>query len=164
MTMARVRLSDGQELHAVNDLFVGPRSHTSLRYEIEFGSKREVQSSSGLIVSTGLGSTGWLKSVLAGSSAIARDLVGARGGDVPGPMPWSDRKLVFVVREPFPSRSSQATVVSGRIGAKDRLRVRSHAPENGVIFSDGMEADYLQFPAGTLADIGVAERRGRLVG
>ena len=55
VTMARAQLANGQSLHAVNDLFVGPKSHTSARYEIEIGRAREVQSSSGVIVSTGLG-------------------------------------------------------------------------------------------------------------
>ena len=37
VTMAQARLANGQSLHAVNDLFVGPKSHTSARYEIEVG-------------------------------------------------------------------------------------------------------------------------------
>jgi hypothetical protein len=163
ITMARVRLPDGQELHAVNDLFVGPRSHTSLRYELAWGGRREVQSSSGLIVSTGLGSTGWLRSVVTGASGIARELAGARGGEVARSIGWDERRLVFVVREPFPSRTTQATLVAGEIATGGHLLVRSMTPDTGVIFSDGMEADYLQFPAGTLADIAIAERRGRLV-
>jgi hypothetical protein len=35
--------------------------------------------------------------------------------------------------------------------------------EGGVIFSDGIEADYLEFNAGARVEIAVAERRGRLV-
>lgn len=51
--MAEARLSDGQRLRAVNDLFVGPRSHTSALYDISVGARAEHQSSSGVIVSTG---------------------------------------------------------------------------------------------------------------
>lgn len=163
ITMARVRLADGQELHAVNDLFVGPRSHTSLRYELAWAGRREVQSSSGLIVSTGLGSTGWLKSVVTGASGIAQALAGAKAVESPRAIGWDERRLVFVVREPFPSRTTQATLVAGEIAGTSRLLVRSMTPDGGVIFSDGMEADYLQFAAGTLAEIAIAERRGRLV-
>jgi hypothetical protein len=36
-------------------------------------------------------------------------------------------------------------------------------PEQGVIFSDGMEADHLRFTAGMEAVIGVCDRQGRLV-
>ncbi|WP_283815061.1 MULTISPECIES: hypothetical protein [unclassified Bradyrhizobium] len=41
--------------------------------------------------------------------------------------------------------------------------MRSLMPENGVIFSDGIEADRLDFNSGTEAQITVAEREGRLV-
>ncbi|MEO8001793.1 MAG: sugar kinase, partial [Arenimonas sp.] len=71
ITMARARLNDGQELLAVNDLFIGMRNHVSARYELDFGKQHERQSSSGIIVSTGLGSTGWLRSVLTGAVALA---------------------------------------------------------------------------------------------
>jgi hypothetical protein len=36
-------------------------------------------------------------------------------------------------------------------------------PENGVIFSDGIEADRLDFNSGTEAQITIAERQGRLI-
>jgi hypothetical protein len=36
-------------------------------------------------------------------------------------------------------------------------------PDHGVIFSDGMEADYLQFTAGMQATIGLSDRQGCLV-
>ena len=35
--------------------------------------------------------------------------------------------------------------------------------EGGVIFSDGIEADFLEFNAGARAVVDVAARRGRLV-
>lgn len=71
ITMARATLGDGQTLLAVNDLFIGMRSHVSARYEIALGDRKERQSSSGIIVSTGLGSTGWLRSILTGAHAVA---------------------------------------------------------------------------------------------
>jgi hypothetical protein len=36
-------------------------------------------------------------------------------------------------------------------------------PENGVTFSDGIEADFLDFNSGITATIGVADRVGQLV-
>ena len=60
--MAQATLSDGQTLLAFNDLFIGRRSHASAFYTIEHAGQREVHSSSGVIVSTGAGSTGWLSS------------------------------------------------------------------------------------------------------
>jgi NAD kinase len=163
VTMAKASLSDGQVLYAVNDLFIGPKSHTSARYELAVGDQREVQSSSGLIVSTGLGSTAWLKSIVTGSAQIAEFM----GADTQHmryqPMPWDASYLRFAVREPFPSVSSRATLVCGTAEGASGVVVRSLMPENGVIFSDGVEADYLEFRAGITAIIGVAERVGQLV-
>lgn len=163
VTMAEARLSDGQTLRAVNDLFIGPRSHTSALYDISIGSRSERQSSSGVIVSTGLGSTAWLKSVITGAMALA----GAADRELPRaeykPLAWDADHLTFAVREPFPTRNSQATLVYGDVSAAQPLKLRSRMPDNGVIFSDGMEADFLRFTAGVEATINVAEVRGCLV-
>ena len=66
------------------------------------------------------------------------------------------------MREPFPSRWSQAGLVFGEITPNMPLRVRSLMPDGGVIFSDGIEADGLEFRSGLEATIGLAEQRGRL--
>ena len=92
---------------------------------------------------------------------------GAFGGGIApapyAPSPWDSRELRFAVREPFPSRTSQTSLVCGRLTTSERLSIRSLMPENGVIFSDGVEADRLDFNSGTEAQITVAERQGRLV-
>jgi NAD kinase len=163
VTMARASLANGQSLHAVNDLFIGPKSHTSARYQLEAGERREVQSSSGVIVSTGLGSTGWMRSVVTGALAVAGFAVGTRLEAEFQGRPWEDDALEFAVREPFPSRSSAATVLCGRIEQGEQLVLTSLMAEGGVIFSDGIEADYLEFNAGARVEITVATRRGRLV-
>ena len=163
VTMAKATLANGQTLHAVNDLFIGARSHTSAVYEVAAGGARETQSSSGLIVSTGLGSTAWFKSIVTGSLAIA-GVFGRQIDIVPySPLPWDSSDLQFAVREPFPSRSSQASLVFGRLTNAQQLSVRSLMPENGVIFSDGIEADRLDFNSGTEVQVGLAERVGRLM-
>ena len=36
-------------------------------------------------------------------------------------------------------------------------------PERGVIFSDGIEDDFLEFNSGTQAEIKIAEKTGQLV-
>lgn len=164
VTMAKATLTNGQVLHAVNDIFIGTRSHTSAIYQITAGEQKETQSSSGLIVSTGLGSTAWLKSIVTGSLAIAAAF-GSANEDAPAyaPQPWDCNELRFAVREPFPSRTSQVNLVYGRLTRSERLSVRSLMPENGVIFSDGIEADRLDFNSGAEVQIAVAEREGRLV-
>ena len=163
VTMARASLANGQVLHAVNDLFIGARSHTSAIYEIASGERKETQSSSGLIVSTGLGSTAWFKSIVTGSLAIAGAFGGAAATDAYQPQPWDSAELRFAVREPFPSKASQASLVYGRLTRSEALKIRSLMPENGVIFSDGIESDRLEFNAGTEASISVADRIGRLI-
>ncbi|MBR1089255.1 sugar kinase [Bradyrhizobium manausense] len=163
VTMAEARLRDGQVLYAVNDLFIGARTHVSAIYEIAAGGTTERQSSSGLVVSTGLGSTAWFRSIVTGSLAIA----GSFGQPSPragyDALPWDAAELRFAVREPFPSRHSQTNLVCGRLSPEEQLRIRSLMAENGVIFSDGVEADRLDFNAGAEVTIGIAKRRGRLI-
>ncbi|MDH5544977.1 MAG: hypothetical protein OEZ43_05255 [Gammaproteobacteria bacterium] len=164
ITMAEVRLNDGQTLLAFNDLFIGAQSHVSARYDIRQGEKFEHHSSSGVIVSTGAGSTGWLRSVYAGATAI----VEALGGKVTPPpnngsIPWDSEYLIYSVREPFPSKSTQAQMVYGVITQDKPLIVTSNMASGGTIFSDGVEADRVEFNAGIIANIGLAKQRTHLV-
>src|SRR5436190_8539837 len=79
VTMAKAALNNGQTLYGVNDLFIGPKTHCSARYLIRSGDESETQSSSGGIVSTGMGSTGWLKSLLTGAAAITQSAANRNG-------------------------------------------------------------------------------------
>jgi len=76
---------------------------------------------------------------------------------------WESDFLFFSVREPFVSRTSSAQPVFGRIDAGERLEIVSNMPHNGVIFSDGVEADRLEFNTGAVGWISLAERRVRRV-
>jgi hypothetical protein len=164
ISMARARLGDGQSLLAVNDLFIGMRSHVSARYEIALGNRKELQSSSGIIISTGLGSTGWLRSILTGAHAIAGRDANPRMLKIrEHGLAWDSQTLIFNVREPYPSRSTEAKLVFGQLATGQSLHIRSLMPENGVIFSDGMEADGLDFQSGLEAMIDVAPNRGLLL-
>lgn len=163
VTMAKASLSDGQVLYAVNDLFIGPKSHTSARYEIEFGKQKEIQSSSGVIVSTGLGSTGWMKSIVTGSMVIAARMQKKQATFVYTATEWDSATLRFAVREPFPSKASDVKLVFGEISPRKPLSLSSRMPENGVIFSDGIEADFLEFNSGAKAVITLADKQGKLI-
>ena len=160
ITMALARTRDGQTMLAVNDLFVGQKTHVSARYDISWNDRQESQSSSGSIISTGLGSSGWYRSVMAQASGIA-EYFGAPRFLSRG-LAWEERALSFVVREPFPSRRTQAGIVYGRLSEQDTFRVVSQMPENGVVFSDGMESDAIEFNAGTEITVEVAPKRGVL--
>ncbi len=161
VTLAEARLSDGQRLLAFNDLFLGAQTHVSARYRIRWAKAEEPQSSSGVLVSTGAGSTGWVSSVFNMASGVAA----LAGGHTVKPMrlDWEDRRLLFVVREPFISRHSKAGIVAGIVEQKQALELESLMPSGGVIFSDGVEADFLQFNSGSSVIVRAAAETAQLV-
>jgi hypothetical protein len=53
--------------------------------------------------------------------------------------------------------------VWGEVRAGETLEVTSQMPQDGVIFSDGVEADYLSFDSGAIATISVAGEKAKLV-
>jgi NAD kinase len=165
ITMAEAALNDGQTLLAFNDLFIGTQSHISARYQITFEGQSERHSSSGLIVSTGAGSTGWLSSMFHMAAGVARFATGANPEIDLARLrfSWEESQLIFVVREPFASRTSQVGLVAGVIPAGEELILESHMPDQGLIFSDGIEADYITFNAGAVARVRVAEQKTTLV-
>ncbi|MHB8972513.1 MAG: diacylglycerol kinase catalytic domain-containing protein [Pirellulaceae bacterium] len=161
VTMAQAELSDGQRLLAFNDFFVGRRSHVSARYNLRWRGRAEPQSSSGVIVATGAGSTGWLSSVFNMMRGVSQWTGGKSGS--PFQMEWQERRLAWVVREPFASRHSSASIVAGVVDEGEELVVESLMPESGVIFSDGIEEDFLEFNSGSTVRITVARQQANLV-
>ena len=160
LVMGQATLNNGQTLFAVNDFFIGQRTHVSARYEIQFGGRHESHSSSGIIVSTGAGSTGWYRSVVKGATSIADILRSGHPSEDGTEHSWdpSLEILRFSVREPFESRATSATICTGTITNQHPLDVVSHMPLNGVIFSDGVEEDFLPFNSGTKARVEVAKK------
>jgi NAD kinase len=161
ITLAECKLADGQRLLGFNDLFVGARSHVSAHYTLATRTARERHSSSGVLVSTGAGSTGWLSSMFNMAAGVAAFTGGKPGSAMR--LDWEDPRLVFVVREPYASRHSQAELVAGVVAPGERLTLESLMPSDGVIFSDGVEADALAFNSGAIATIGAAAQRTQLV-
>ncbi|MDH6308928.1 NAD kinase [Dysgonomonas sp. PFB1-18] len=160
VNFAEARLNDGQRLLAFNDLFIGASSHISARYKLSFNNSVEEQSSSGIIVSTQAGSTGWLSSVF----NMAYGVTGLFEKNVKPKQPkLKDNQLLFAVREPFKSIRTQADIAVGMINNKNNLRIESLMPTGGIIFSDGVESDFLQFNSGAIATIGIANEIANLV-
>ena len=149
-TMAEARLEDGQSLLALNEIFVGHRSHQSARYQLAGDGQVEEQSSSGIIVATGTGATGWARSIME-SRRISLEL------DPVAP------ELAFFVREPWPSATTGTTLSAGRLNEGAALAVLSHMQSGGVVFADGIEADHLIFDWGRRLEVRVAERCLNLV-
>lgn len=144
-TMAAAIRDDGQQLLALNELYVGHRSHQSALYRLTVGGQSERQSSSGLICATGTGSTGWALSI-----ARQRRLELA----LPGP---EAAALAWFVREPFPSQRTGTALDHGLVGGGQALELVSEMAEDGVVFADGIEADTLELGAGRSLRIRAAE-------
>ena len=164
VTRALVTLSDKQQLLAVNDFFVGVASHASARYQISYGKRQEQHSSSGVIVSTPLGRSGWLKSVITGAQGIVGS-IGAKAMKInpKNEGAWSDDSLYFAVREPFPSVNTGTDLVFGKIDAHNAMSIESKMGEKGIIFSDGMQSDFLNFNYSITASFGIAPEKGIVI-
>jgi hypothetical protein len=148
-TMVQATLDGGETLTALNEIFVGHRSHQSARYRIEVGDASEDHSSSGLIVASGTGATGWARSI---SEATHLDL--ALGREEPAVGYW--------VREPFPSIATATTMRAGKL-TDSPLCVTSRMNDGGVIFADGIEQDFIGFDWGRRVQIAPAPRSLHLV-
>ncbi len=159
LTMAKATTNDGQTLYALNDFFIGQKTHRSAKYTLNFQGDEERQSSSGIVISTGAGSTGWYTSLRLGAEMLALGF--NRTSDYS--FPRDSRELAFIVREPFPSKVTGTQYISGLIDSHSPLEVSSHMPEGGVIFSDGVENDYLDFLSGSTVKISLAEKNLHLV-
>ncbi|HQW82619.1 MAG: hypothetical protein IPF83_02315 [Rhodanobacteraceae bacterium] len=150
-TLAEARCDDGQRLLALNEIFIGHISHQSARYRLRAGAVEERHSSSGVIVSTGSGASGW-----------ARSIVQQRGLDLDLPE-VDEARLTWFVREPWPSVATAASLDVGIVDANTPLDIASEMSEGGVIFADGIESDRIDFVSGRRVQLHVAERRLNLV-
>ena len=161
VSLAKAETNDGQSLLAVNDFFVGNKSHVSAKYKLFYAGVSENQMSSGIIISTGMGASGWYKSVIAEYNAISRYF---GGKTIPlEQRAWDEEYLTFTVREPFPSKTSGCSLVFGTIGEDRKFDIESNMSANGVIFSDGMEEDAIEFNSGMKVSVTLADTKGKLV-
>jgi hypothetical protein len=149
--MVEARTADGQRLVALNEVYAGHRTHQSARYRIAFGGREERHSSSGLIVCTGTGATGWARSLALGRRT---------GPSLPQPL---SRDLTFLVREAWPSVVTGTSLVDGRFGPGAALTLTSEMNTDGVVFGDGIEQDALELPFGQVLTVQVAPAALRLV-
>lgn len=155
LTTVTATLDDGQQLSALNEIFVGHASHQSARYQLtapsftNTGGMTERQSSSGLIVSTGTGATGWCASI-----ALERG-----GRALPSP---ADKSLAWFVREAWPSPVTGASLTEGLLHSGEILRI-TVASDQLVVFGDGMEDDRLIASWGQEISVQLGHRPLRLV-
>lgn len=150
-TMVEARTDDGQVLVALNEIFLGHPSHQTARYALqEPGAEPERQASSGLIVGTGTGATGWCRSAWL-----------ERRSPLHLPVPTENRLLWFV-REAWPSPATGVDHTEGEL-VEEELVIGVET-DGLVAFGDGIESDHLVLRWGQTVKIGRSSRVLRLVG
>ncbi|MDO5081838.1 MAG: hypothetical protein Q4D89_00360 [Arachnia propionica] len=132
--LVEVVLDDGQRLRALNEVYIGDRGHQSSRYVLEVAGEREEQSSSGVIVGTGTGASGWLVSLWRQHSP---------GFSLPGP---GATELAYFVREAWPLGGMGTDLVHGLMGDGEEIALVARG--RLVVFGDGLESDFLRLEWG----------------
>lgn len=154
LPLAKASIDNIQTVWGINDIFIGRKDQISARYQIDFNNQSEHQSSSGIIVSTGIGSTGWI-------CALAKMVTGLSDDNNHQlsilPKPTSD-ELVFAVREPFPSINTQTNLITGRISPGKPLSITSEMPTGGFIFSDGLIEKAVKWEVGSTVIVSIGDR------
>ncbi|MFC5661568.1 hypothetical protein ACFP3U_01080 [Kitasatospora misakiensis] len=157
-TMVEAVTDDTQRLLALNEVYVGQPGHQTARYRLTVEERTpyasddgEPQASSGVLIGTGTGGTGWCRSVW-------QD----RGAPLALPAPAAP-SLAWFVREAWPSPATGTTRVHGLLDGAQRL-VLTVESDRLVAFGDGVESDALDLVRGQTVRVGVAATRLRLLG
>jgi NAD kinase len=149
--MVAARTDDGQELAALNEIYVGSAGHQTARYTLTVpGGRAEAQASSGVIIGTGTGATGWCRSAWL-----------ERRSPMTLPAP-SEPRLAWFVREAWPSPVTETGRTEGELLAGQTLRL-TVAADQLVLFGDGVEADAVAVTWGQRVSVRLASRTLRLV-
>lgn len=121
-TLTRMRVEiDGrtESTRVLNDvLFCHASPAATTRYTLRVGAREETHKSSGVWIATAAGST----------AAIC-----SAGGRTQGP---ADRRLQYVVREPFLEGRPRPRLLQGFVGPRGAVEIRSHV-RDGRLYLDG---------------------------
>jgi hypothetical protein len=144
--MVEATLDDGQTLRALNEIYVGHPTHQSARYRVVTPDGAvERHSSSGVLIGTGTGSTGWCRSAwLERHSTLS----------LPRP---EDARLCWFVREAWPSPATGTTLTEGVIESGTELTLI--AESDLVLFGDGIESDSIALSWGQSVRLTLAQQR-----
>ena len=131
--MVQASVDDGQVLMALNEIYIGQPTHQTARYTLTIGDGTtdgitERQASSGLIVCTGTGATGWGRSTwLERHSSI----------DLPAP---TEGRLAWFVREAWPSPVTGVNCTEGVVSHGQSVGLVAES-DRLVAFGDGIESE-----------------------
>lgn len=145
-TMVEAVSDDGQRLLALNEVYVGHPGHQTARYRI---ADAERQASSGVLVGTGTGATGWCGSAWR-----------ERRSTLALPTP-TERRLAWFVREAWSSPSTGVERTEGSI--TDEPLVVDVESDGLVVFGDGIEQDRVQLGWGQRLEVRLAATHLNLV-
>ncbi|GGV74400.1 hypothetical protein GCM10015535_03140 [Streptomyces gelaticus] len=152
LTMVEAVADDTQRLLALNEIYLGPPGHQTARYRLgpdAPDAAAEPQASSGVLVGTGTGATGWLRSLWQERRSELR---------LPAP---TDPRLLWFVREAWPSPATGTSLVAGELGRGQGLRLTVES-DRVVVFGDGMETDALELTWGQTVRLGISATSLRL--
>ena len=146
LSMVSAATDDGQELTALNEIYLGQPTHQTARYTLRLpGGKAEAQASSGLIVATGTGGTGWCRSAwLERHSSLT----------LPAP---TEARLAWFVREAWPSPATGTALTEGSLTGGESLEVTAESDQL-VLFGDGIESDAVPLTWGQTARLRISAR------
>jgi hypothetical protein len=148
--MVEAVIDDGQALRALNEIYIGHPSHQSARYRLGTAAGHtERQSSSGVLVGTGTGATGWCR-----SAALERR------STLVLPTPTSS-SLCWFVREAWPSPATATALTEGILDPDHELVIT--AESDLVLFGDGIEHDAVPLTWGQRAVVHLAQQTLNLV-
>jgi len=129
-----------KKLTALNEIYVGVGHSVGMaRYELTHNGKTEFQKSSGVVISTGTGSTGWYVHVPGADEKFPKD----------------SKELKYIVRD---AEGNGYELMKGTIRPGDSFYIKSKMNVDGCVSIDGdFEKRMFEFDKGDVIELHVAE-------
>lgn len=131
--------------YALNEFYIGSRkSYHSAKYIIKVGNKKEIQKSSGVLVTTPAGSYSWAKSCCGKS------------------LPLNSKNFQFMVREPYEGKIfKNYKLIYGILNKNQHVEIISEMLD-GVIVADSVSKEF-NFKEGSEATIRLSNKKIRII-